>query len=119
MTTDEYKILDSGQLKQISSQMKLLHPIRGNRQEMLIRKLQRFIKRVFGKDRSSLDKYDHLKILDCNEDKSKDSIIDYDQGVEFYRRQPFDSPSSVSSISSNSDVNSSSDEGDSCDESLQ
>ncbi|KAG5673526.1 hypothetical protein PVAND_003567 [Polypedilum vanderplanki] len=118
MTTDEIKILDSGQLKQISSQTKLVHSIRGNRQEMLIRKLQRFVKKIFGKDRVSLDSHDHLKILDCNENKSKNSLIDYDHGIEFYRRQPYDSPSSVSSMSSQSDINSSSDSCESCDESL-
>lgn len=117
MTCDECKILDSGQLKQISAQMRLSHPIRGNRQEMLIRKLQRFIRKIFGKDRS-FDNYDHLKILDCNEDKSKDSITDYKNAIEFYRRQPYDSPSSISSMDSNSSASGSSDS-DSCDESLQ
>lgn len=116
LTGDQWKILDTDQLKQISSsQVKLSHPIRGNRQEVLIRKLQRFIKRIFGKDRSALDTFDHLKILDCNEDKSKDSLVDFDNGIEFYRRQPFDSPSSASSLSSNS---SSGSDSDSCDESL-
>lgn len=116
MTCDEWSILDSGQLKQLSAQVKLNHPIRGNRQEMLIRKLQRFIRRIYGKDRGFLEKYDHLKILDCNEYKSKDSLIDYQNGIEFYRRQPFDSPSSISSMSSNSSASGGSSDSDSCDE---
>lgn len=107
---DEWKILDTDQLKQISSsQVKLSHPIRGNRQEILIRKLQRFIKRIFGKNRSALlDKFDHLRILDSNEEKSKDSLIDFRNRIEFYRRQPFDSPSTISSLSSNSSASGSS-----------
>lgn len=117
LTGDEWKVLDTDQLKQISSQVKLSHPIRGNRQEILIRKLQRFIKRIFGKDRSALDRFDHLKILDSNEDKSKESLTDFHNGIEFYRRQPFDSPSTISSLSSNSSPSNSSDS-DSCDESL-
>lgn len=115
MTSDELKILDSGQLKQLSAQLKISHPIRGNRQEMLIRKLQRHVRRIFGKERIFLEKCDHLRILDCNEDKSKDSITDYKNGIEFYRRQPYDSPSSISSMSSNSSA-SSSDSAESCDE---
>lgn len=114
---EEWKILDTDQLKQISGQVKLSHPIRGNRQEILIRKLQRFIRRIFGKDRSALDRFDHLKILDSNEDKSKESLTDFRNGIEFYRRQPFDSPSTISSLSSNSSPSNSSDS-DSCDESL-
>jgi hypothetical protein len=106
--------MDYGQLKQLTAQMKLNHPIRGNRQEMLIRKLQKYIKKIYGKDRSALDRtFDHLRILDCNEDKSKDSIIDYKNGIEFFRRQPFESPSSVSSMSSNSSASCNSSESDS------
>ena len=115
LTGDSWKILDTDQLKQIS--VKLSHPIRGNRQEMLIRKLQRFIKRIFGKDRSKLDIFEHLKVLDSNEDKSKESLTDFHNCIEFYRRQPFDSPSTISSLSSNSSPSNSSDS-DSCDESL-
>jgi hypothetical protein len=109
LTGDEWKILDTDQLKQISGQVKLSHPIRGNRQEILIRKLQRFIKRIFGKDRSAFDRFDHLKILDSNEDKSKEALTDFRNGIEFYRRQPFDSPSTISSMSSNSSPSNSSD----------
>lgn len=97
----EWKVLDFGQLKQLSGQMRI-HPIRENRQEMLIKKLQRFIRKIFGKDRTELDNLDHLRILDSNEDKSKQSLVDPKNGIEFYRHQPFDSPSTVSSLSSNS-----------------
>lgn len=79
-----------------------LHPIRGNRQEILIKRLQRFIRKIFGRDRTFPLNLDHLRILDSNEDKSKQSLVDYKNGIEFYRRQPFDSPSTVSSPSSNS-----------------
>lgn len=89
--------------------MKLSHPVRGNRQEMLIRKLQRFTKRIFGRDRMGFDLFDHLRVLDSNEEKSKDSLIDLHNGIEFFRRQPFESPSSVSSLSSNSSLSDSSD----------
>jgi hypothetical protein len=97
--------------------MRLTHPIRGNRQEMLIRKLQRFIKKIFGKDKNQFDNFDHLRILDSNEDKSKESLVDLKNGIEFYRRQPFESPSTISSLSSNSSVSGSSEsDPESCDE---
>lgn len=117
----DWKVLDYGQLKQISGQMRLTHPIRGNRQEMLIRKLQRYTKKIFGKERNEMDNFNHLRILDSNEDKSKQSLVDSKNGIEFYRRQPFDSPSSTESLSSNSSVDSGSDSDDpeeSCDELL-
>jgi DDB1- and CUL4-associated factor 15 len=114
MCGNEWKVLDYGQLKQLSGQMRLAHPIRGNRQEMLIRKLQRFVKKIFRKDRTEVCNFDHLRILDSNEEKSKDSLMDATNGIEFYRRQPFESPSTVSSLSSNSSASSSDSE--SCDE---
>lgn len=115
---NDWKVLDYGQLKQLSSQMRLTHPIRGNRQEMLIKKLQRFIKKIFGKDRNEMENFEHLRILDSNEDKSKESLMDAKNGIEFYRRQPFESPdSTVSSLSSNSSASGSDSE--SCDESQQ
>lgn len=84
---------------------------------MLIRKLQRFIKKIFGKDRTQFDNFDHLRILDCNEDKSKESLVDLQNGIEFYRRQPFESPSTISSLSSNSSASGSSEsDPESCDE---
>lgn len=84
---------------------------------MLIKKLQRFIKKIFGKDRSEFGNSDHLRVLDSNEDKSKQSLVDAKNGIEFYRRQPFDSPSTVSSLSSNSSASASSDsDPESCDE---
>jgi hypothetical protein len=114
---DNWNVLDYGQLKQLSGPMMLAHPVRGNRQEMLIKKLQRFIKKIFGKDRTENDLFDHLRILDSNEDKSKQSLVDHKNGIEFYRRQPFDSPSTVSSLSSNSSASGSSDsDPESCDE---
>jgi hypothetical protein len=110
---DEWKVLDYGQLKQLSGPMRLTHPIRGNRQEMLIKKLQRFVKKIFGKDRNEFDHFDHLRILDSNEDKSKQSLADPRNGIEFYRRHP----STVSSLSSNSSASGSSDsDPESCDE---
>jgi hypothetical protein len=118
MCGNDWKVLDYGQLKQLSGQMRLTHPIRGNRQEMLIKKLQRHIRKIFGRNRTELDNCDHLRILDSNEDKSKDSLLDLKNGIEFYRRQPFESPSTVSSISSNSSASASSDS-ESCDESHQ
>lgn len=114
---NDWKVLDYGQLKQLSGQMRLTHPIRNNRQEMLVKKLQRFVRKTFGKDRSEFDIFDHLRILDSNEDKSKQSLVDPKNGIEFYRRQPFDSPSTVSSLSSNSSASGSeSDLDESCDE---
>lgn len=89
---------------------------RGSRQEMLIKKLQRFIKKIFGKDRSTFDNFEHLRILDSNEDKSKQSLVDPKNGIEFYRRQPFDSPSTVSSLSSNSSASGSDSDPESCDD---
>ena len=96
--------------------MRLAHPVRGNRQEMLIKKLQRQVKKIFGKDRTELGNFDHLRILDSNEDKSKQSLMDLKNGIEFYRRQPFDSPSTVSSLSSGSSASGSESDPESCDE---
>lgn len=109
---NDWDVLDYGQLKQLSGQMRLTHPIRGNSQEMLTRKLQRFTKKVFGKDRTRFDNCDHLRVLDSNEQKSKDSLLDSKNGIEFLRRKPFESPSSSYSISSHS--SSSSSDSDSC-----
>lgn len=116
---NDCKVLDYGQLKQLSGPMRLNHPVRGNRQEMLIKKLQRFIRKIFGKDKSEVDTFDHLRILDSNEDKSKESLVDLKNGIEFYRRQPFESPSTVSSLSSNNSSMSGSSDSESCDESQQ
>lgn len=114
ISCNDWKVLDYGQLKQLSGPMKITN--RGSRQEMLIKKLQRFVKKIFGKDRSAYGNFDHLRILDSNEDKSKQSLLDPKQGIEFYRRQPFDSPSTVSSLSSNSSNSGSDSDADSCDD---
>lgn len=109
MCGNDWKILDYGQLKQLSGQMRLTHPVKGNRQELLIKRLQRYVKKIYGKDWHELSSSDHLRILDSNEDKSKQSLMDLRNGIEFYRRQPFDSPSTASSLSNSSASGSESD----------
>lgn len=105
LSGQDWKVHDYGQMKQ----MRMTHQMRVNRQEMLMRRLQRSNKRIFGKDEKESQNFDHLRILDSNEDKSKETLVDLHNGIEFYRRQPFESPSSVSSISSNSSISGSSD----------
>lgn len=89
-------------------QLRLTHPMRLNRQEMLMKRLQRSNKKIFAKYKQVNESIDHLRVLESNEDKSKETLVDFHNGFEFYRRQPFDSPSSVSSVSSNSSMSESS-----------
>lgn len=112
LSGSDWEIHDYGMMKQIRMTK---HPMRVNRQEMLMRRLQRSNKRIFSHVKDSQN-FDHLRILDSNEDKSKETLVDLHNGIEFYRRQPFESPSSVSSISSNSSISGSSDTEESGDE---
>lgn len=45
---------------------------------------------------------DHLRILDADENRTKDSLVDLKNCIEFFRRHPYDTPDSVSSLSSTS-----------------
>ncbi|CRL03889.1 CLUMA_CG017013, isoform A [Clunio marinus] len=107
---NDWRILDYGQLKKLGTFKRGSHP--GNSRQ---KKLHSFGNKMFGRNLCHSGNSDHLRILDSNEDKSKESLVDLRNGIEFFRRQPFNSPSSVSMLSSNSSASGSSDS-ESCDE---
>lgn len=113
-------MIDYGKVKLVTNRSKKGN---GRSQNLLVKKLNKLTKSNFHPDvagkvknkkfKGKLKKMKfnlhndneylhHLRILDSNEDKTKESLIDLQNCIEFFRKHPYDTPSDCSSISSTS-----------------
>jgi DDB1- and CUL4-associated factor 15 len=108
IASGDYEVLDYGKLKLVGNRIRGTSNSAGRSQNQLVKKLNKLTKKLFHSGEARVDLHndkqylDHLRILDADENRTKDSLVDLKNCIEFFRRHPYDTPDSVSSLSSTS-----------------